>query len=145
MSQWRLVKFRTDKIVSSYILTLRFLKSRCFIFFSFGVFVFFIQNLTSSGELTFAREVGKFSKWYIWFCLPHFENVLFNMIGLEAVTCVFCKKQFWKISKNSKENFAGLFFFLTRLQAKGLNFIKSRLWHRCLLVNFTKFCRVAFL
>ena len=57
---------------------------------------------------------------------------------------VFYKKNAHKISQNSEENTCARIFFLITLQAKGCNFIKKRLWHRCFLVNFERFLRTFF-
>ena len=51
----------------------------------------------------------------------------------------------WEISQNSQENTCARVYFLIQLQALACNFIKKRLWHRCLPFNIAKFLRTPFL
>ena len=53
------------------------------------------------------------------------------------------KKAFLEISQNLQENTCARVSFLIKLQASAI-LLKTRLWHRCFPVNFTKFLITTF-
>ena len=55
------------------------------------------------------------------------------------------KKVLLEISQNAQESTCARVSFLIMLQTEACNFIKKRLRHRCLPVNFVKFIRKPFL
>ena len=54
------------------------------------------------------------------------------------------KKVFLKISQNSQKNTCARVSFLIMLQHSDCNFIKKRLWHRFVPMNFVSFLRKIF-
>ena len=53
------------------------------------------------------------------------------------------KKVFLEISWNSQENTCARVSFLIKLHGlRPATLLKKRLWHRCFLVNFVKFCEI---
>ena len=58
---------------------------------------------------------------------------------------VFCKKKmFLKISQNPQENACARSRFNKVAGLRSATLLKERLWHRCFLVNFTKFLETPF-
>ena len=58
---------------------------------------------------------------------------------------VFCKKKmFLKISQNPQENACARSLFNKVAGLRPATLLKERLWHRCFLVNFTKFLETLF-
>ena len=61
---------------------------------------------------------------------------------------ILFRKVFLEIWQNSQENICARVSFLIKLKASGLRpatLFKTRLWHRCFPVNFTKFLGTVFL
>ena len=80
-------------------------------------------------------------RWYyislFYFAKNQLERILNVRKSELVVQRCFVKKVVLEISQNSQENTCARVF----LSLRPASFLKKRLWHRCLPVNFAKFVR----